>query len=772
MSQGTKITRFGGIAPRFASELLPDGYAQEVLNAKITSGDLVPYREAEFILNASVVAPLAIYPIILNNDFYWMMWTTDVDVVRSPDTTLLTQRFYYTGDGVPKATDNNRATFYTTETKTADYTQLAADTEKTIRFTAAPFTYNLLAAATAGNQFVVLVHNSAAAGNITIDPSGAELIDGAATVTVAPGVKRRIKCSGSTWTSVVVTSYPYDSFSLGLPTPVTPMVIGFDTLAKAAAYTAVAGDSGKTLDATATPWTLALTTAPTLGATWILIVRNLGTGTLTVDPAGTELINGAATLAILSGEVGVISCNATSFSATILTGGFKGYVYTWVTAWGEESMPSASSNLLLLTSGQRVLITGLPSAPPAGEYNVRSYNIYRTNTSDTGVAYQFVATQTISATTTYTDNTVDAALGDAITSTFYEAPPTDLSGILNMANGMTAAFHGNELCFSEPYKPHAWPPKYRYSVDYPIVAIGAIGNSLIVTTQGRPYIATGNHPSSVTVYPLDLPYPCLSKRGLVNMGTGIMYPSFEGLVFVSSTSPQLATLQLITRDNWVDYFPSTMVGKFYDGKYFGNYVTTAGETKSFIFQNASDRIALLVSTNIWASAGFSDPQTGIYYFVQNNKLYKWDSAASQYSRMEWKSKDFAVDKPVNMGVAKIYGDFVGADYTAENAAIVVANALITDDKGYMGGDEIADEVEVASDVLTSLRSSSVDVQVLFQLWTNKTLRWQRYVSTSAPFRLPSGYKADIFAVKVSARFRVHAILLAETPAALEQLDAA
>ena len=47
-----------------------------------------------------------------------------------------------------------------------------------------------------------------------------------------------------------------------------------------------------------------------------------------------------------------------------------------------------------------------------------------------------------------------------------------------------------------------------------------------------------------------------------------------------------------------------------------------------------------------------------------------------------------------------------------------------------------------------------------------------YVSTTAPFRLPTGYKADIVAVKVSARFRIHAILLAETPAALENLDAA
>lgn len=766
-----KITRYGGIAPRYATELLPDGYGQIALNSKITSGDLVPYRQPLALLTAPIPVPLTVFPIVINAAFYWMMWATDVDVVRSPVTTLTTQRFYYTGDGVPKVTDLNRATFFTVVTQAGNYTQLATDTEKTVNFTAAPFTYSLLAAATANNQFVVLVQNSAGAGNITIDPAGAELIDGALTIVIAPGTKRLIKCNGVGWVSSAVTAYPYDSFDLGLPTPTAPAVVSYDTLAKAAAYTAVAADSGKTIDCTATPWTLSLTSSAILGNTWVAVVRNLGTGALTIAPSAGQLINGAASIVVNSGEVGVISCNGTSFSGVVLIGTFKGYVYTWVSNWGEESAPSASTNLLLLTSGQRVIVSGLPAAPPAGNYNVVSYNIYRTNTSTTGTAYQFVGNQMISATTTFSDSIVDASLGAVITSTLFLPPPADLAGIVNLANGMTAAFHGNEICFSTPYKPHSWPAAYRYSIDFPIVAIGAIGNSLIITTQGRPYLATGNHPSTVTVYPIDLPYPCLSKRALVNMGTGIMYPSYEGLVFVSSVSPQLATLQILTRDDWVNYFPATMFARYYDGKYFGNYVTPMGENKSFIFQNATDRIALLVSTNIWASAGYSDPQSGIYYFVQNGSLYQWDAPTQPFSLQQWQSKDFVVDKPVNLGVAKIYGDFTSVDFTAQNAAIATANAAIVDDMGYFGGDEIAANIEIADNKYSNLLSPAAAAQVLFQLYTNKTLRWQRYVPTRAAFRLPTGYKSDTFSVVVSSQFRIHAILLAETGMALEQLDA-
>lgn len=769
---GIKITRFGGIAPRYATELLPDGYAQTAINAKLTSGDLVPYHQPALLLVPPINNPLTAFPIVINSALYWMFWATDVDVVRSPVTTLTTQRFYYTGDGVPKVTDLNRATFYQQVTTAVDYAQVLTDTEKTVNFTAAPHTYNLLAAATAKNQFVVLVQNSAGAGNITIDPNGAELVDGAATITLGPGLKRLIKCNGVGWVSSAITAYPYDWFELGLPAPVTPPTASFDTLAKAGAYTALLADAGKTIDCTATPWTLALTTSATLGSSWLVVVRNLGTGDLTIDPNGAELINGAASIVIKSGEVGVISCNGTSFSGVVLVGTFKGYVYTWVSNWGEESAPSASSNLLLLTSGQRVILSNLPTAPPAGNFNIVSYNIYRTNTSDIGTTYQFVGNQTISATSTYSDSVVDASLGVVIPSTFYTQPPTDLVGIVNLANGMTAAFHGNEICFSEPYKPWAWPAAYRYSIDFPIVGIGAIGNSLIVTTQGRPYLATGNHPSTVTVYPIDLPYPCLSKRALVNMGTGIMYPSYEGLVFISSISPQLATIQILTRDDWVSYYPSTMFARYYDGKYFGNYTTPTGEQKSFIFQNAADRVALLMPTNIWATAGYSDPQSGIYYFVQNNGLYQWDAPTQPFSQMQWQSKDFVVPKPANLGVAKIYADFTSPDYTAANAAIAAANAALVDDKGYFGGDEIGADVEVADNLYQNLLSPGVDSQVLFQLYTDKVLRWQRYVSTRVPFRLPTGYKTDTFAVLVSAKFRIHAILMAETPMALEQLDAA
>ena len=41
-----KITNFLGIAPKIASELLPDTAAQIAKNVKLYSGDLIPYPQA------------------------------------------------------------------------------------------------------------------------------------------------------------------------------------------------------------------------------------------------------------------------------------------------------------------------------------------------------------------------------------------------------------------------------------------------------------------------------------------------------------------------------------------------------------------------------------------------------------------------------------------------------------------------------------------------------------------------------------------------------
>jgi hypothetical protein len=109
--------------------------------------------------------------------------------------------------------------------------------------------------------------------------------------------------------------------------------------------------------------------------------------------------------------------------------------------------------------------------------------LYRTLTTSSGSEYRYVAT--LSAVTKgYSDTVLDTvvALGEILPSTNWEMPPANMKGIVMLANGIAAGFTGNEVLFSEPFKPYAWPTSYRQTYDQEIVAIAAMGTTLVGMT--------------------------------------------------------------------------------------------------------------------------------------------------------------------------------------------------------------------------------------------------------------------------------------------------
>jgi len=78
-------------------------------------------------------------------------------------------------------------------------------------------------------------------------------------------------------------------------------------------YTALATDRASTYVWTGGAGTLTLTSAVTLGNDWYMMVRNGGTGTLTIAPSGGDLINGAATIALQPADSCVLCCSGLAF---------------------------------------------------------------------------------------------------------------------------------------------------------------------------------------------------------------------------------------------------------------------------------------------------------------------------------------------------------------------------------------------------------------------------------------------------------------------------
>jgi len=77
-------------------------------------------------------------------------------------------------------------------------------------------------------------------------------------------------------------------------------------------YTAVASDRASSYVWTGGAGTLTLTGPTTLGNDWFMMLRNGGTGTLTVSPAS-GLINGSASVALQPADSAIILCSGTAF---------------------------------------------------------------------------------------------------------------------------------------------------------------------------------------------------------------------------------------------------------------------------------------------------------------------------------------------------------------------------------------------------------------------------------------------------------------------------
>ena len=99
----------------------------------------------------------------------------------------------------------------------------------------------------------------------------------------------------------------------GLKAIATTLNTAFSVTTFGSDYTAVSGDRAETYVWTGGAGTLTLSSASTLGNDWFMVVRNGGTGTLTVSPTGGDLINGSAVVALQPADSCFVTCSGTAF---------------------------------------------------------------------------------------------------------------------------------------------------------------------------------------------------------------------------------------------------------------------------------------------------------------------------------------------------------------------------------------------------------------------------------------------------------------------------
>lgn len=422
---------------------------------------------------------------------------------------------------------------------------------------------------------------------------------------------------------------------------------------------------------------------------------------------------------------------------------------------------------IVLSTAQTYTSGGTWTRPaPHNTLNMKK-RIYRSAGLDGN--FLFVA-EVDASTTSYADTLAATALGEVIPTLNTLPPPKNLVSLATLPNGCLVGLSENELCFSDPYMPYSWPTSNRYSFSGRGVALVPAGNSVIVLTETYPIIFVGSDPEAMTPSTMETFAPCVSKRGVVNVGGGCLYPSYDGLWLAAPGRVENLTKRLYREDEWKLLNPKSFDAAFQDGQYYGYYQTEDGLTKRIWVMdiNEPDSVSEVEQT---ADALYRNDYDGVLYLSKGNQIFAWDSNPGQAYSADWISAVMQLAKPTNFAVAQVHADFQ-ATIPPNTTQITANQALITQGAdavaGWLNGQELL-AVEINGSFIVPA-VADLQKKVQFTLYRDDVPVYSRTVTSSNPFRLPAGYKSELFRVGINSSVPTYSVTVAESVAELSQVS--
>lgn len=400
----------------------------------------------------------------------------------------------------------------------------------------------------------------------------------------------------------------------------------------------------------------------------------------------------------------------------------RAYYQTFVSIYGEEGQPGPSYEATGKSDANWAISSIDQPVNGPSSTTIDRIRIYRTITSASGVTTFFFVTELSVGTTAYVDTLSDAIVSanKQSDSVLWAPPPDGLEGIVAMPNGIFVGWKDNTLYFSENFRPHAWPAEYAITVQFPIVGLGVYGQTCVVCTTGNPATVTGVRSSVMALSQSKVSAPCLSRRGIVSFMGGVYYPSTDGLVLVSQDGASIVTETVISKNQWNQDFKPSDLKSFYSRGAYGAIRGSDGFllTLNGVINTEAYTDPVNVSIDEWSNN---------VWLIDDDKLYHWHNIDADRLEFSWKSKEFVLPRKLNMSVAQVYYD-----------------------------------------LLTPPGNEEVRVRV----WADRELVFDQditHVGSGGEFRLPSGFKRDVWQFEIVGNTKVHNLNVATSSAELRNV---
>ena len=385
--------------------------------------------------------------------------------------------------------------------------------------------------------------------------------------------------------------------------------------------------------------------------------------------------------------------------------------------------------------------------------DITKTRLYRSVTSQQGQGTYFFVAEFPVTQATYVDTSPDniVTFNAQLESLYWFPPPSDLQGIVPFPNGITIGWRENEIWFSEVYRPHAWPPNFTFTTEFPIVGVGVCGASTVVCTQGTPYLINGVSPDQMSLMKINLPEPCLHRASIVSTDTTVFYVSQNGLIQIASSGAGAnVTEGWISRERWQGLTPQKHVRAIKLATNYFAFGSVSGIDVSVAQQGYTIEMSQADATSftIWPQPGghrlgFSqlsapngfdidnvlvDPWTGVGLLVQNGGIYYYDftDQAPIIVPYTWRSKIYQQLSRKNFAAMRCWFD------------IPTSTPPQTD----------IDTDEPQPD-LGSQQYGIIRVYLDGNLWTTRELR-----SSGGLMRIYSGIKGEQWQFEIEARVNV------------------
>ncbi len=600
----SRINVFSGIRPRVPESLLPEGAATLAEHCDFAYGEL-RNTKAGYALATMSNAPASIYT---DDGLTFYSWETDVNAVRSPIAKDTFNRLYYTGDDGFKVT-NRMGTRTNGGTPGSSY--LVGVPRPTVKPTlAVPVIQPSSTTSTFSFKFH-WEHGGVKYQEQSVTPDTLE--DGRSYRFIPPA--KLIATTTSSNNVLVQAVAEFISPENATPDQAFPVL----------RMTAVLKSDGSQL-------------------------FDIYTGNSSFQSTG-----GIYSMS-MSQDAG-----ADSYTVTLESGikesdkETRAYVYTYVNTYGEEGPPSEPA-LVTTSPVVRVNVTVTKDAL-TGYAPIKEIRIYRTPTGSTIADYFYVGAIAVltddSPSFVFPDDVKGEQLNEVLSSTNYYPPDQALVGLMALPNGILCAWKGNELHFSEAYKPWAWPPAYVKPLTHAIVGGIVQGSSAIVTTVTQPYMVSGVSPDSMTASRLNVDQAGVSKWSLAVVDGAVIYACNDGLVVLNGgTGSLIQSQKFFTREVWRGRYGaglSSMRFAVWDGRLVA-FSSTGAFTPFMIRVDEADG-TLTDLPNFSAACAFISPLADQFYYVSDRTLYQFNGGADLPA--VWQSREHVLERPTNYAFVQV-----------------------------------------------------------------------------------------------------------------------